>query len=161
MDAVLNRNFKVKGNINCFFSPEGVVETMHIANIEIQLWHKTPMQVVLLGKSLTNADGDFVVEFEVDSPVSYIVDGKISDVFLRAFYNGEELTFNSLLNNIVAYWKLDEFSGISAEDATGNGHTGTLSGSTLPTWDPGKINNGLYINGDAAGSGDSLSLIHI
>lgn len=48
---------------------------------------------------------------------------------------------SSLLNGIVAYWKLDDATGTSAVDATGNGNTGTLVNS--PTWGPGKINDGV------------------
>ena len=33
--------------------------------------------------------------------------------------------------NLLAYWKLDETSGTSAADASGNGYTGTYSGATL------------------------------
>jgi alpha-mannosidase len=35
--------------------------------------------------------------------------------------------------NLVAYWRLDESSGTTASDATGTGHTGTVSGAT---WQP-------------------------
>ncbi|MFF8513308.1 PKD domain-containing protein [Streptomyces sp. NPDC015492] len=33
----------------------------------------------------------------------------------------------------LAYWKFDEASGTSRADASGNGHTGTLGGTTAPT----------------------------
>jgi len=55
----------------------------------------------------------------------------------------------------VAYWKFDESSGTSATDATGRGHTGTLSGGTIPTWASGKINNGLNVHGTVAGTTSS------
>ena len=34
----------------------------------------------------------------------------------------------------VAYWKFDEGYGTTAHDSTSNGNNGTLSGTTLPTW---------------------------
>lgn len=34
------------------------------------------------------------------------------------------------------YWSLDEGSGTTAADGSGNGNDGTLAGSTLPQWDP-------------------------
>gem|GEM_PF-4959447 len=36
--------------------------------------------------------------------------------------------------NTVALWHLNEGSGTSATDSSGNGHTGTLTGSPTPTW---------------------------
>lgn len=44
----------------------------------------------------------------------------------------------ALIDNLIAYWKMDEASGNIA-DATGNGHTGT--GVNTPTFVAGKINN--------------------
>ena len=36
--------------------------------------------------------------------------------------------------NTVALWHLNDGSGTSAADSSGNGHTGTLEGSPTPTW---------------------------
>lgn len=36
--------------------------------------------------------------------------------------------------NTLAYWPLDEGSGTTAADASGNGHDATLTGSPLPVW---------------------------
>jgi hypothetical protein len=47
---------------------------------------------------------------------------------------------SSLLNNLVAYWKLDESSG-NALDATGNGNT--LTNNNSSTYASGKINNAI------------------
>jgi hypothetical protein len=53
---------------------------------------------------------------------------------------------SSLATSIVGYWKFDEGSGTSAADATGNGHTGTFSGTT-PYWQAsGKINSAGQFN---------------
>lgn len=49
-----------------------------------------------------------------------------------------------LTSGLLAYWKLDDASGTSAADATGNGHTGTLLNSA--GWGTGKINGCLAIN---------------
>lgn len=57
----------------------------------------------------------------------------------------------ALTDNILAYWKFDDGSGTTAADATGNGHTGTLSGSPAPTWNTsGIINDSLTYNGTTA-----------
>jgi hypothetical protein len=46
---------------------------------------------------------------------------------------------------LVAHWKLNESSGTSAADATGMGHTGTVTGTT--NWTTGVLNNGFQFNG--------------
>ena len=53
---------------------------------------------------------------------------------------------NSLTNGLVGYWKLDDASGTSAADASGNGNTGTLTGSSH-TWGAGKIGSAVNFNG--------------
>ena len=46
---------------------------------------------------------------------------------------------------LLAWWKLDDGSGTSAVDSSGNGHTGTLVNS--PTWTTGMLNGALGFNG--------------
>ena len=67
-----------------------------------------------------------------------------------------------ITTGLVSWWKFDDGSGTSAIDSSGTGNTGTLSGSTLPTWvSPGKIGTydlsfdgvGSYVDG---GTSDSL-----
>lgn len=56
-------------------------------------------------------------------------------------------------NNIglIAYWKFNELNGGAALDSSGNGRTGTLSGSSLPTWTTsGKFGNGLSFGGSTS-----------
>jgi len=50
----------------------------------------------------------------------------------------------------VAEWKFDEKNGLSANDSSGNGHTGTLGvGSSAPTWTNGKISGALSFDGSS------------
>ena len=49
---------------------------------------------------------------------------------------------------LVAYYKLDETSGMIATDSSGNGFDGTISGD--PTWDAGHKDGALNFNGDDA-----------
>lgn len=91
MEQLLERHFKVKGNILSKYKPAGTVLDKLIEGIEVQLWHKAPMEKIFLGKGLTDSIGDFNIEFVIDSPVSYVVDGKITDVFVEAYYRGEKL----------------------------------------------------------------------
>lgn len=46
-----------------------------------------------------------------------------------------------------AYWMLDETSGTSVSDSSGNGNTGTLVGLTDSAWAAGKFGNCLSISG--------------
>ncbi|MDP3558333.1 MAG: LamG domain-containing protein [Bacteroidota bacterium] len=147
METFLNRNFKVRGDISCFYNPGASLSNLQIANIEVQLWHKTPMQVTLLGQGITNSQGEFIIEFEVDSPVDYIVDGKIKNAFLEAFYNGEKLIINEpspLLTGLVAYWKLDGDSTDSVNSHNGADTSITYSGIN------GIINDGGGFNGSTS-----------
>lgn len=59
------------------------------------------------------------------------------------------------LTGCTAYFKLDENTGTSCADATGNGHNGTLAGSTAPTWATGKKNSCVSLNGTVSGGNSS------
>ena len=163
METFLRRNFKVKGNIVSLYKPLDTQYSKLLAGIEVKLWHRAPMAKIFLGSALTDDQGDFVVEFEADSPAVYINDGKINDVFLEAYYNGvklDEPAAPDLLKGLMAYWKLDETTGTGAADATGNGHEGALLGDTVPTWAAGKIDNGLQFNDDGSGTVSSYMSVH-
>ncbi|HJZ04307.1 MAG TPA: LamG domain-containing protein, partial [Patescibacteria group bacterium] len=47
----------------------------------------------------------------------------------------------------VGYWKMDEGSGSTSYDSSGNGNTATLYNTS---WTAGKIGSGLYLNGSTA-----------
>jgi len=48
--------------------------------------------------------------------------------------------------DLVGYWKFDETSGITAQDAAGNGNDGTLNGD--PQWVAGRLGGALEFDGD-------------
>jgi Concanavalin A-like lectin/glucanases superfamily/NHL repeat len=50
----------------------------------------------------------------------------------------------STLSTLVGYWPLDEGSGTTTADLSGNNNTGTLIGAS---WTTGKVNNALSFNG--------------
>ena len=50
---------------------------------------------------------------------------------------------------LVGWWKFDEGSKTLAADASGNHNTGTLSGTTKPTWVPGKRGGALSFDGSS------------
>jgi hypothetical protein len=45
----------------------------------------------------------------------------------------------------VAWWKLDEKTGTTANDSSGTGKTGTVAGSAV--WKPGKLGSSIYFDG--------------
>jgi hypothetical protein len=59
--------------------------------------------------------------------------------------------------SLMAWWKLDEGSGTKVTDSSGNGNTGTTSGS--PQWVAGKLGGALYFNANGyVDCGNSPSL---
>jgi len=59
---------------------------------------------------------------------------------------------STLLTNLKAYWKLDELSGTSAADASGNGNNGTLQ-TNASFISGGKINRGLLSSSSLSTTG--------
>lgn len=59
----------------------------------------------------------------------------------------------------IAHWKLDETSGTSIADSSGNGNTGTFSGETAVVSTTGKVSTGLTFDGvdDYVNFGDVLN----
>jgi len=54
---------------------------------------------------------------------------------------------------LFGWWKFDEGSGTTAADSSGNGNTGTLGGTTPPSWTTGKV--GPYAINNTVGIGGS------
>jgi hypothetical protein len=52
---------------------------------------------------------------------------------------------STLNSGLLAHWKLDEGSGTTASDASGNGRTGTVNGGA--TWTTGTVNGALSFDG--------------
>ncbi len=47
----------------------------------------------------------------------------------------------------VGYWKFDDHTGVTANDSSGNGFSGTLNGTLGSQWKPGKFGTSLNFNG--------------
>lgn len=72
---------------------------------------------------------------------------------------GSDLGLWANASGLSAYWNLDEGTGTSAADSSGNGNNGTLISS--PSWTAGKIGNALTFNGSNyvnAGNGTSVNI---
>jgi len=90
MDVIVMRSFTVKGKIDSMFTPQGGSPTLkYVANLTVELWYKGPMEAVYLGSGLTTDTGEFVIVFECESPSPMIVNGKISNVFVKVKYNNK------------------------------------------------------------------------
>ena len=79
------RNFTVAGRLagNC---TDGVGTEVYLPDMDVELWHKAPLNIIYLGKGTTDSEGNFKVEVAGNYP--FIKEGKISDVFLRVYNNG-------------------------------------------------------------------------
>lgn len=62
--------------------------------------------------------------------------------------SNESQTTTSEVTGRVGHWKMDESSGTTTADASGNSYTGNLGASPAnPAWDSGKIGNALRFDG--------------
>ncbi|MHC4532612.1 MAG: LamG domain-containing protein, partial [Planctomycetota bacterium] len=70
--------------------------------------------------------------------------------FLASFVLMLDLVLTSAVKavepDLIGYWKFDETSGTTAQDATGNGNDGTLNGD--PQWVAGMLGGALEFDGD-------------
>ncbi len=78
-------------------------------------------------------------------------------------YSASASTLTKPVNNLglVGYWKFDEGTTTQAGDSSGHRNTGTLSGTTLPSWVSGKLGKALQFNGTnnyVSATGASLNL---
>ena len=69
-------------------------------------------------------------------------------------------TAKSLSTGLVGYWKMDEGTGTSVTDTSGNGSTGTLYGGASATWVTGKIATSVQLSAgdDLIELGDNLNV---
>ena len=77
--------------------------------------------------------------------------GSIDEVriYNRALDPSEVKALYAFAPGPVGHWKMDESSGTSAVDSSGNGYTGTLgTGNSAPTWTNGKFGKALNFDGD-------------
>ena len=117
-------------------------------------------------------DGSYVgtADYKSSSDITWIGNhsggqpfGSIDEtrIYNRALSANEVTKLYQYAPGPVAHWKLDESSGTSASDFSGNGNTGTLTGG--PTWDNGKVGNALKFDGvdDRINVGTALSPSYI
>jgi hypothetical protein len=71
------------------------------------------------GSNLVAAAGDYVGVFELTSPTGTVV-----------AFSQIQLTAGDVATGLVGWWKLDDGSGTTAADSSGNGDNGTLSSSS-------------------------------
>lgn len=62
---------------------------------------------------------------------------------------GGKLSYRSIDKGLIGHWPLNEGAGTKCYDTSGNNHTGTLSGGSIPTWvrDP-RFGTVLQLNGN-------------
>lgn len=53
-------------------------------------------------------------------------------------------------SSLVGWWSMEEGSGTTTQDRSGNGGTGTLSGASIPAWSTGRFGKALLFNGSSS-----------
>lgn len=105
-------------------------------------------------------DGSTLLGEDTNSPYSFtwnnVAVGNYA-LTAKATDNGGATTTSSAVNiavttsggsgQLIAHYKLDEPSGPTAFDSSGNNHHATLQGGPLPAWTPGKMTGALSFNG--------------
>jgi len=94
-----------------------------------------------------------------DSNESHYFDGEIEEVRLWDVARTEDeirenmhLTLGGCDNGLIGYWQMNEGSGTTVADKSGNGHTGTLNGGTAWT------TSGVNVGNDASGNSNSETI---
>ena len=88
-------------------------------------------------------------EFDADRGKAPAVTKIDATHYLCAYQGKDDDGWAVLLSTdgLVAHWKLDETAGSSAADASGNGHTGTLTRMSGVSWTTGQIDGALEFDG--------------
>ena len=85
-----------------------------------------------------------------DTDARYRFYGSLDEtrIYNRALSASEVKQLYNWAPGPVAHWKMDEMSGVSSQDSSGNGNTGTLgAGTARPTWAIGKYGGALKFDG--------------
>jgi hypothetical protein len=84
-----------------------------------------------------------------EESVTYPFDGSLDEarIYNRALSPSEVYGLYEYAPQPIAYWKFDENTGTTVNDASGNGNTGTLTNS--PIWSTGKYGSALNFNGSS------------
>jgi len=110
--------------------------------------------------------------FDFDTPITDVNDirsVKVETTLTNPAAMGQDKTFIAqayLRTNanhetgLVGWWKLDESSGLTAADSSGNGNDGTLTNMSGDEWTTGQIDGALELDGsnDYVNVGDAASL---
>ena len=85
-----------------------------------------------LGVNLNSASAAIAATYFIGSidEIQLYTTGLTLTQVQKLYYEGGTVAGATL----IGYWKFDNGSGTSATDSSGGANTGTLSGSTLPTW---------------------------
>ena len=120
---------------------------------------KTKWFKAILTDATSDADSSSIGVFKNNSDTLVEpFDGKIDDVriYNRALSAAEVARLanqagkvtrkQAPTNGLIAHWTMDDISGTSVPDKTGNGHTGTLTNGPIVV--KGKLKNGVFFDGD-------------
>ena len=113
-------------------------------NISRRPWQTWYINLVDFGVDLTN-----VTELSIGLERSGFVGGKgviyLDDIMLSPYDRQFVTPTEPSTANLLAHWPLDEGSGTTVTDVTGNGHDGTFQGD--PEWVAGELGGALRFDG--------------
>ena len=131
----------------------GSMDSIYFRETDITSYGRTLLDDIIIRKC------DYLAPSQPLNSTAIYNNGSIELVWNAPDYTGNF----SISSNLLGYWKFDEGAGYSAEDASGGGFNGTLSGGV--TWTEGKDGNGVrcddsteYINLPAIGIGSTHSI---
>jgi hypothetical protein len=104
--------------------------------------------------SITDDAGEFSVGAEdTGGTAANFFDGHIDDIrfYGRALNEREVYSLYNWAPGPLGYWPIDEGTGTSVADKSGNGNTGTVTGSSSPRWVSGKFGSAIDFPPNATG----------
>jgi hypothetical protein len=120
----------------------GTTGTLYVNGVQVA--QNTSM--TLHPSSLGSTNQNYIGKSQFGDP---LFNGSVDEfkIYSRALSATEISTLaqGSTSTGPIAYYKLDETSGTTASDSSGNGKNGTITGTA--TWAAGKKNNALTLNG--------------
>ncbi|HEU5451078.1 MAG TPA: LamG domain-containing protein, partial [Terriglobales bacterium] len=93
-----------------------------------------------LGQSACSGSPDGTAWFDGTLDELHIFNRALSQNEVQSIYNAG----SAGLTTLVGWWKFNEGTGAATADSSGNGNTGVLSGSPLPTWSSAGPTGAIY-----------------
>ena len=108
-------------------------------NLTQQTGYRALLTSAICGGSVTSTVTTVSVDLPPPSPLQQIPSSMMRSMFLAAASPPAAPPGANVIDGLVAWWKMDEGSGTTTADSSGNGYTMTLVSGYSPTWVTGLI----------------------